>query len=748
MSSPSTPNGDLDLAYDLIEEVILSRQNPVTGLFPASTAVLASGDYSDAWVRDNIYGLTAVWALLKALQRVNCKPERQVRLARVVQGCMQGLLRSMRRQCDKIEAFKRSRDHNHAVHAKFALGDGGAVVADNAWGHLQLDSKALFVLNCAQFTAGGLNIVDTEDEYALLQNLVHYISATASTPDFGVWERGRKTNHGQPEINMSSVGLALAALRAAQRARFSIVGPEGRDIRRLRVSEDDMAMMLDRLALLLPDESLSKPEDAALLSVIGYPGFAPLDRGRLDSVRAHLNAELRRSHGYLRFHLDGHQSWFEDRDRLHYDRGELGNFAGWEAQWPLFDAFAYLDAGMRGAGEEAAEHRRRLETAMIGDKEDVRLPELYFEVPDRGLRNNANLPLVWTASLFLAGRLVEGGWTLPEDLDPLGLGNRDGAIEAAPTLRFSEDAPSDRPHWTELRRAWQNAGASSDLGLTGRSGDALGVVEILKHGYVREAELEDIGGAELLAEALRGATASSDFEIRVLRTAAGAPVGRADGHRDLNELEQELARFAVQRLVALGAIVRISDGAFDVVAERHPSRARLCSWLAAQRSRHDFRPARLAIQLMLASLARADLFATDPILDLPKICAMAPPGGWTVGSLSRDLEDRDSALRIQTLGLPKEFYIELHGVLSARSSLVIGASFDRDNWLNAQEFARDCRPTERLFRREVNARLVKIQDLDYRARTIATLAELDDDRPEAVILSDDEVNGKFRRQAV
>jgi len=27
-----------------------------------------------------------------------------------------------------------------------------------------------------------------------------------STPDYGVWERGNKINHGQPELNSSSIG--------------------------------------------------------------------------------------------------------------------------------------------------------------------------------------------------------------------------------------------------------------------------------------------------------------------------------------------------------------------------------------------------------------------------------------------------------------------------------------------------------------------------------------------------------------
>ena len=32
--------------------------------------------------------------------------------------------------------------------------------------------------------------------------------------DYGIWERGDKTNHGLPELNASSIGMAKAALEA------------------------------------------------------------------------------------------------------------------------------------------------------------------------------------------------------------------------------------------------------------------------------------------------------------------------------------------------------------------------------------------------------------------------------------------------------------------------------------------------------------------------------------------------------
>jgi hypothetical protein len=39
----------LDYYYTCVNAIILARQNPVTGLLPASVAVTTHGDYRDAW---------------------------------------------------------------------------------------------------------------------------------------------------------------------------------------------------------------------------------------------------------------------------------------------------------------------------------------------------------------------------------------------------------------------------------------------------------------------------------------------------------------------------------------------------------------------------------------------------------------------------------------------------------------------------------------------------------------------------
>lgn len=61
----------LDNYYHQIKTIILIRQNPITGLLPASTAITAHGDYTDAWVRDNVYSILAVWGLALAYRKID-----------------------------------------------------------------------------------------------------------------------------------------------------------------------------------------------------------------------------------------------------------------------------------------------------------------------------------------------------------------------------------------------------------------------------------------------------------------------------------------------------------------------------------------------------------------------------------------------------------------------------------------------------------------------------------------------------
>ncbi|OBS58184.1 hypothetical protein A6R68_10699, partial [Neotoma lepida] len=75
--------------------------------------------------------------------------------------------------------------------------------------------------------------------------------------DFGIWERGDKTNQGISELNASSVGMAKSILNS-----------------------------------LLPRASTSKEVDASLLSVISFPAFAVEDSHLVELTKQEIITKL------------------------------------------------------------------------------------------------------------------------------------------------------------------------------------------------------------------------------------------------------------------------------------------------------------------------------------------------------------------------------------------------------------------------------------------------------------------------
>lgn len=410
-------------------QIILSRQDPGTGLLPASTAITVHGDYTHAWVRDNVYSILAIWALELAHRERD--PALSAELRERVEALMRGLLAAMIKQAHKVERFKHTQHPLDALHAKYATTTGDPVVGDADWGHLQIDATAIFLLQLAQMSASGLAIVREPHEVAFVQNLVHYLARAHRTPDYGIWERGHKQNQGRAEINASSVGMAKAALEAIADADLL----PGR-APRILVQGDDIAHARSTLAALLPRESESKETDAALLSVIGYPAFAVDDPALIETTRERIVAKLQGRYGCKRFLRDGHQTVVEDHSRLHYEQGELQRFRRIESEWPLFFTYLLIDARLREDEAGAADYRERLESLMVERDGQRLLPELYIVPADRieaereaphsqDREPNDNVPLVWAQSLYLVGALLQEGWVRPEQLDPL---NRQRAL--------------------------------------------------------------------------------------------------------------------------------------------------------------------------------------------------------------------------------------------------------------------------------------------------------------------------------
>jgi phosphorylase kinase alpha/beta subunit len=356
------------------------------------------------------------------------KRDRTYELEHSVIKLMRGLLFAMMRQSHKVENFKKTQSHLDALHAKYNTQTGDIVVGDDEWGHLQLDATSIFILILAQMTASGLNIIFTLDEVNFVQNLVYYIGRAYRTPDYGIWERGNKINHGKAELNASSVGMAKAALEAINGC--NLFGISGNQASVIHVLPDEIARTRTTLESILPRESSSKEVDAALLSVISFPGFAVEDREIRQRTKQKIIEKLQGNYGCKRFLRDGHQTILEDTNRLHYEPHELKQFEHIESEWPLFFTYLFLDGLFQRNSEQIQEYKQRLNSLLVESDGFHLLPELYY-VPAEKIEAekqnphsqtrlpNENIPLVWAQSLYFLGQLLEEKLIELGDIDPL-----------------------------------------------------------------------------------------------------------------------------------------------------------------------------------------------------------------------------------------------------------------------------------------------------------------------------------------
>nr|XP_055039925.1 phosphorylase b kinase regulatory subunit alpha, liver isoform isoform X1 [Misgurnus anguillicaudatus] len=426
MRSRSNSGVRLDGFARLVHETILCHQNPVTGLLPASEQL------KDAWVRDNVYSILAVWGLGMAYRKNADRDEDKAKayeLEQSVVKLMQGLLQCMMRQVAKVEKFKHTQSTKDCLHAKYDTATCATVVGDEQWGHLQVDATSLYLLMLAQMTASGLRIISNLDEVAFIQNLVFYIEAAYKVADYGMWERGDKTNQGIPELNGSSVGMAKAALEAID--ELDLFGAYGGPKSVIHVLPDEVEHCQSILCSMLPRASTSKEIDAGLLSVISFPAFAVEDVDLVNITKSDIINKLQGRYGCCRFIRDGYRTPKEDPTRLHYDPAELKLFENIECEWPVFWTYLILDGIFNEEHEQVQEYREALDGVLIRGNHGIRLvPELYAVPADKIEEEYRNphsvervaagqLPHMWGQSLYIVGRLLAEGFLAPGEIDPL-----------------------------------------------------------------------------------------------------------------------------------------------------------------------------------------------------------------------------------------------------------------------------------------------------------------------------------------
>ncbi|XP_074479277.1 phosphorylase b kinase regulatory subunit alpha, skeletal muscle isoform isoform X11 [Sebastes fasciatus] len=426
MRSRSNSGVKLDNYARMVQQTILRHQDPVTGLLPSSS------DQAHSWVRDNVYSVLSVWALSLAYRKNADRDEDKAKayeLEQSVVKLMRGILQCIMRQLDKVEKFKYSRSTSDSLHAKYNTGTCAPVVGDGEWGHLQVDATSLFLLFLAQMTASGLHIVYTQDEVDVVQNLMFYIETAYKVADYGMWERGDKTNQGITEINASSIGMAKAALEALD--ELNLFGAKGGPGSVVHALADDIQHCQSILKSMLPRASISKEVDAGVLAIISYPAFAVDDISIVNMTKEEIISKLQGRYGCCRFLRDGHKTPKEDPNRLYYESAELKLFENIECEWPLFWTYLILDGIFINSPEQVQEYQEALEGIMIKQKDGIRLlPELYSVPPDKVEEEYMNphsverlpmgkLPLKWGQSLYILGNLLAEGFLAPGEVDPL-----------------------------------------------------------------------------------------------------------------------------------------------------------------------------------------------------------------------------------------------------------------------------------------------------------------------------------------
>uniref|UniRef100_A0A3Q1IQW4 Phosphorylase b kinase regulatory subunit n=1 Tax=Anabas testudineus TaxID=64144 RepID=A0A3Q1IQW4_ANATE len=426
MRSRSNSGVKLDNYARIVQQTILKHQDPVTGLLPGSP------DQPDAWVRDNVYSILSVWALSLAYRKNADRDEDKAKayeLEQSVVKLMRGILQCIMRQLDKVEKFKYSRSTSDSLHAKYNTRTCATVVGDDQWGHLQVDATSLFLLFLAQMTASGLHIVYTQDEVDVVQNLMFYIEAAYKVADYGMWERGDKTNQGITEINASSIGMAKAALEALD--DLNLFGAKGGPGSVVHALADDIQHCQSILTSMLPRASISKEVEAGVLAIISYPAFAVEDISIVNMTKEEIISKLQGRYGCCRFLRDGHRTPKEDPNRLYYESAELKLFENIECEWPLFWTYLILDGIFINSPEQVQEYQEALEAILIKQKDGIRLvPELYSVPPDKVEEEYMNphtvqriamgkCPLKWGQSLYVLGNLLSEGFLAPGEIDPL-----------------------------------------------------------------------------------------------------------------------------------------------------------------------------------------------------------------------------------------------------------------------------------------------------------------------------------------
>lgn len=413
--------------YKSVKDQILIHQSAALGLFPVNT----DKKVKEAGVRESVYSTLVVWALALAYRKIDDDDGRTYELEQSAVKCMRGLLYCFMRQAESVDKFKNVQCEEFALHSRYDLSTGDTL-PDN-YHHLQIDAISLYILYLVQMISSGLQIIYTLDEVSFVQNLVYYVERAYRTPDFGVWERGSKYNTGKKELHASSVGMAKAALEAAN--GFNLFGKEGTSWSILYVDPDAHARNRITLESLLPRESSSKNTDASLILTVSFPAFALDDTTLAETTLDKIKRKLQGKYGFKRFLRDGYGTVLEDKNRKYYKPTEVKMYDMIESQWPLFFIFMMLDGLAKNKPKQVEEYHKLLKPLLKQSKYGMIVPKYYY-VPKGAIEKErldpdseprlsstegeGNNMFLWGQSMYILSCLMMYGLIEMSEIDPEG----------------------------------------------------------------------------------------------------------------------------------------------------------------------------------------------------------------------------------------------------------------------------------------------------------------------------------------
>jgi len=416
----------LEYYYNQVNKQLLNYQSLTHGLFPLS---IHDKTKFEGHVRDNVYCATAIWALALAHRHIDDDNGKTFELEQSAVKCMRGLLFFYMQQADKVEAFKTDQQSINSLACKFNINTVDVII-DAAYQDLQIDVIALYLLTMVQMISSGLNIIFTIDEVQFIQNLVYYIERTYRIADYGMWGRGTKYNDGHSELNASSIGMVKAALEAINGC--NLFGSKGSISSVIYVDSDAHHRNTAFLQALLPRESKSKTTDAALLTIIGFPGFAVDDVKLREETKERLMTRLNGRFGLKRFERDGYGNILESNKEMFYEKSQLMQFDGIESEWPIFYIYLALEAIFAG-DTTGGEYMTKLQSLLTYDEtHGTTVPKYYYVPKDdielerkcsgesiRWPNEEVENMFLWGQSLYIIANILSDKLISVHELDPI-----------------------------------------------------------------------------------------------------------------------------------------------------------------------------------------------------------------------------------------------------------------------------------------------------------------------------------------